>query len=594
MKPVILDIETSARYPWKGKLLVTGIGTQAYVGGLAQARMLLARPNIVVCQTNFDLSYLGRAGVRMHPGVEFHDLKTMGWEIDSTQSLALDDLTEKWIGYRPPKYIKIRGGVVMWDHPEQPMLPIEEAPIEQVVEYNKSDLKATAELYECFKTELMAIDRWESFLKYSVPFSKLLVEMEVAGVPLNREATERMLEAKLADMERLNRELKKTVGTNFFNPAAPAQVSDYLFTPKLTIKTRWRIDEKPPANAEETKRGRIWVSGTSSVKGLRLKAPEHYTARPSVNANILKVFFPDNPFVIEYLRFKRLQKLTSSFLEPLLENVHEGRIYGRFDQSGTDTGRIAAREPNLMAVDKSEDIRSLFSGALVVGDYSGLEMRISAHFSQDPMLVDVFRSGKDIYGTMAAEAWGGPAAKSNSRRPLMKTLVLGSQYGAQAKKLATVLNQEGFKHTVKEAGDLLKTLERVMPRMFEWREEVIAEAKYNEYAETLGGYRRPLPGINSKVWKEKADAERQAVSTRVQGTASEIVRGAMLAAREAVDPLEARQILQVHDEILFERGPEWSADAFDRLRNACETGYGYDLSVPLIFEAKEARTWAEK
>ena len=601
MNAVVLDIETSARHPWNGKLLVTGIGTQAHEGGLTQARMLLARPRLVVCQTNFDLSYLGRAGVKMHPGVEFHDLKCMGWMIDSTQSLSLDDMTDRWIGYCPPKYIKKRGGVIMWDHPKQPILPIEEAPIEQVLEYNRSDLKATAELYECFVTELMARDLWENFTTNAVPFSKLLVEMEIAGVPLDRARTEKLLAEKLADMDKHRNELKRLVGINAFNPASPQHVSDYLFTPELTIKTRWAVNDTPPSGAQEIKRGRVWVTGTASVPGLRLKPPPaiknkdgETPKRPSVRAPTLRGFFPDHPWIHEYLKYKRLQKLTSSFLGPLLEGCHNGRVYGGFDQSGTDTGRIAAKEPNLMAMDKSDDIRSLFAGALVVGDYAGLEVRLSAHFSQDPRMLDIFLNGKDLYGTFAADAWGGEETKSNPRRALMKTLVLGTQYGAQAKKLAQVLNEDGFKHTVKEAGQLLLTLERVMPRMFEWREEVIAQARYDKYVETLSGIKRPLPNIDSAVWKEAADSERQAVSTKVQGSASEIVRGAMLAARQAVDPYEACQILQVHDEILWERGPLWTADAFDRLRGACENGHGFELTVPLIFEAKEAQSWAEK
>jgi DNA polymerase I-like protein with 3'-5' exonuclease and polymerase domains len=601
VRPVILDIETSARHPWNGKLLVTGIGTQAYEGGLAQARMLLARPNLIVCQTNFDLSFLGRAGVKMHPGVEYHDVKVMSWLVDPLQSLALDDLTERWVGYRPPKYIKKRGGVIMWDHPAQPILPIEDAPIEQVIEYNKSDLSSTADLYERMKTELMARDMWEHFLEYAVPFSKLLVEMEVAGVPLDRARTEALLAEKVADMDRLEQELKKSVGLDAFKPSSPAHVSDYLFTPKLTINTRWNVKEDAPVGAKEIKRGRVWVFGTASVPGLKLKPPPSIKnkdgsvpKRPSVRAPTLRAFFPDHEWIGEYLKYKRLQKLTSSFLEPLLDGEHNGRIYGGFDQSGTDTGRIAAKEPNLMAMDKSDDIRSLFAGALVVGDYAGLEVRLSAHFSQDPRMLDIFLNGKDLYGTFAADAWGGPETKANPRRALMKTLVLGTQYGAQAKKLAQVLNEDGFRHSVKEAGELLKTLESVMPRMFEWREEVIAQARYDKYVETIAGVKRPLPNIDSKDWKEAADSERQAVSTKVQGSASEIVRGAMLAARSAVDPSEARMILQVHDEILWERGEQWSTDAFDRLRLACETGYGYNLSVPLIFEAKEAQSWAEK
>jgi DNA polymerase-1 len=149
-------------------------------------------------------------------------------------------------------------------------------------------------------------------------------------------------------------------------------------------------------------------------------------------------------------------------------------------------------------------------------------------------------------------------------------------------------------YTARKADALLRDLHETVPRLFEWREEVIEEARNLGYVTTLGGRKRHLADIGSAEWKKMAKAERQAVNSKVQGSAADVVRRAMLAAREAVDPERARIILQVHDEILWERMAGWEPHVFDELLDTCETAHGFELDVPLIFEAKVAQSWAAK
>jgi DNA polymerase-1 len=173
--------------------------------------------------------------------------------------------------------------------------------------------------------------------------------------------------------------------------------------------------------------------------------------------------------------------------------------------------------------------------------------------------------------------------------------MLASQYGARGPKLAEILAIAGMRgYSGAKASALLKDLERTLPVLFQWRESVIAEAHARGYVTTIGGRDRHLAGINSSDWSAKASAERQAVNSLVQGSAADIVRRAMLATRKLVYPDQARIILQVHDEILWERGVEWNSHHFDILKHVCETGTGFTLDVPLIFEAKVADSWAAK
>ncbi len=123
---------------------------------------------------------------------------------------------------------------------------------------------------------------------------------------------------------------------------------------------------------------------------------------------------------------------------------------------------------------------------------------------------------------------------------------------------------------------------------------MIEEARALGYVTTLAGRQRQLPNIGSAVWREMAKAERQAVNSKVQGSAADVVRRAMLVARERIAPAEARIVLQVHDEILWERGPDWFPGIFDEIVRICEHEHGFELDVPLVFEAKVASSWAAK
>ena len=201
------------------------------------------------------------------------------------------------------------------------------------------------------------------------------------------------------------------------------------------------VESIAPRNVRVTRVGRDYAYGFVLLDGLGLKPPrrgkQQKTSRPSVSGKTLAVLYGDNPWIAEYVEWKKKDKL-AGYLRDWIARVHEGRLYGRFDQSGTITGRLAAREPNLQQVATDSEVRGLFRGDLVVGDYGGLEVRISAHFSLEPVMLDVFRSGGDLYGTLAARAWGGAADKMNEGRGLMKVLMLASQYGAGPEQLSVI------------------------------------------------------------------------------------------------------------------------------------------------------------
>jgi len=354
-----------------------------------------------------------------------------------------------------------------------------------------------------------------------------------------------------------------------------------------------------PPGVEITKIGRDWAYGVQWLEGrgwkpLTTKVPVTGERRITVSSKKLDVVYGDDPWIQDYVAFRKEDKLRG-YLESWIEMEHGGNLHGRFDQSGTISGRLAGREPNLQQVSKESDVRTLFRGDLVVGDYAQLEARLAASFSFDQTMLEIFNAERDLYGVLASQAWGGPEDKTNENRDLAKVVWLASQYGARGDTLAQTMAEGGVRGYSGAAADrLLAEIMSTVPRMFEWREEVIEQAREDGYVTTIGGRPRALPDIRSAAWQLRFSAERQAVSMLVQGSAADVVNAALLAAREAVPPSTARICLQVHDEILWKRGKRFSSATLAKLKSVCETGTGYDLGVPLVFEVSTAESWADK
>jgi DNA polymerase-1 len=210
-----------------------------------------------------------------------------------------------------------------------------------------------------------------------------------------------------------------------------------------------------------------------------------------------------------------------------------------------------------------------------VGDFAGLEARLGAHFSGDEVMLDIFRNGKDLYGTLAARAWGGPESKENPGRGLMKVVWLGSQYGAQGQTLADTMAIAGMHgYTARKADALLRELKLTCPRLFEWRDEVIEEARFHGYVVTLAGRKRHLPDIDSA--DVEAHGPGRAPGRQLQGAGLGGRRRAAGHAQGARGrgPDEAAICLQVHDEILWRSGPRWDARLFPELVGLCQTRTG--------------------
>jgi DNA polymerase-1 len=342
--------------------------------------------------------------------------------------------------------------------------------------------------------------------------------------------------------------------------------------------------------------------------------------QPQLNKNALKVWAKSGcQFATNLLRYRDLSKQLDTYVLGLLDHLAaDGRIHTRFNQTGARTGRLSSADPNLQ--NQPPYIRDAYRAKpgykLKARDQQQLEMRILAHVSADPSLCDAIRTGKDVHSATGANMYGVSyevimAAKHKddigetltkeekenlSYRKNAKTLNFGIMYGMGPSKLAKSLGV-----SVEEAKEIIKKYFAAVPRVKEYFDEVIQEARRNGYSSTIMGRRRQLPGIWSSFTGDVARAERQVKNAPIQGFASEILKVAMN--RIFVDPLlvnlGVEMLVQVHDELVFEipaqyeNDPDIDARIQYHMVQGIVEALGYDLNVPLDTSGKSGQTWAD-
>jgi DNA polymerase-1 len=292
-------------------------------------------------------------------------------------------------------------------------------------------------------------------------------------------------------------------------------------------------------------------------------------------------------------------KLKGTYVDalPALIRPETGRIHTTFQQTGAATGRLSSSNPNLQNIpvrtELGREIRAAFipppGWKLVVADYSQIELRLLAHMSGDPVLVDAFQHGEDIHTRTAAEVFGVNAAfVTPEMRRGAKAVNFGIVYGQTAFGLATALGIP--KH---EAEKYIKAYFARYSGVKIFIENTIAEVRAKGYAETLFGRRRPIPDMDSRNPNARSFAERTAVNTPLQGSAADLIKLAMIriAAALASRQFAARMILQVHDELVFEAPPEEVAALTELVKREMESVR--EFAVPLVVDTGVGDNWRD-
>jgi DNA polymerase-1 len=395
-----------------------------------------------------------------------------------------------------------------------------------------------------------------------IPLIPVLVGMEQAGIGLDLGQFEIFLREVSADLDRLTGEIYTLAGSRF-NIRSNKQLAEILYD-RLGLKRQG----KTPGGAVST-----------SVEALERLEGAH-------------------PVVDLLLAFRKLEKLRSTYLEPLPKLIGPGgRIHTTFNQLATATGRLSSSNPNLQNIpirgDMGRRMRACFTAkpgfALVASDYSQIELRVLAHFSGDEPLIAAFEHGLDIHAQTAALLCDKkPDEISPDERRLAKTINFGLLYGMGPQKLSRELGI-----TMNRAKEFIAKYFERLTKLKQFYETVIEGAVKAGYVTSLAGRRRFLPELHSQNSQLQSQAKRQAVNTVIQGSAADIIKMAMIAvaADERLGALGATLILQVHDELVLEAPEKTAAEAGRRLAEIMSKIY--TLRVPLAVDTGVGRTWAE-
>ena len=397
-----------------------------------------------------------------------------------------------------------------------------------------------------------------------LPLSGVLAEMERAGVCVDPKALDAMSQAMEKEVRRLEKEIWELAGQDF-NVNSPTQLAQILFD-KLNLQTGAR----------------------------RSKAKARSTA-----VDVLETLKGQHPLPGKIIEYREIAKLKSTYVDALPKLIHPetGRLHTSFSQTTAATGRLSSSDPNLQNIpirtELGRQIRAAFVAEkgkiLLSADYSQIELRIMAHFSQDPVLVEAFRSGEDIHARTAQEVFGvGPLAQTADHRRAAKAINFGIIYGLSPFGLAQQLGIEQ-----KEAAQFINAYFSRYRGVKVYLGRILAETRKTGEARTLFGRIRPIPEITSPQIQLRNFAERTALNSPLQGTAADLIKLAMISIdkRLRAEKFAARMILQVHDELLFE-APKEEGEALEQLVREEMEGV-HKLSVPLAVETCSGPNWRD-
>lgn len=404
-------------------------------------------------------------------------------------------------------------------------------------------------LYEKLNKELKEKELENLYFDIEMPLIEVLFDMEQAGIKVNIEKLETLTKHISMELDKIKEKIYTIAGTEF-NINSPKQLAEVLYD-RIGLKTR--------------KRGK--------------------KAR-STEMEVLEELAIQHELPHEVINYRTLNKLLTAYLIPLKDyiNPETKRIHTKWSQTVAGTGRIVSSEPNLQNIpvkgEWAEFLREVFvpeNGYMFLSaDYSQIELRLLAHMSEDPALIKAFLDGKDIHTATASEIFSIPESDvTDEHRRIAKTVNFGISYGISPFGLS-----ESIKIPYEKAEELIELYFLRYPMVRKFIEETISFAQKNGYVRTLFGRIRPLPEINSSNQFLRMQSERMAVNARVQGTAADIIKIAMIRIynRLKKEKLNAKIILQIHDEIVLEVEQKVIEKVSEIVQNEMKD---FSLSVPL-------------
>jgi len=533
-----------------------------FAEGLAALRPLFEDESIgkIAHNANFDMMVMATAGIAVS-NVSFDTMiaaALCGRRAIGLKPLALElfqaDMTE----------IKTLIGV------GKKQITMAAVPIDQAGPYAAADADFTWRLKEYFEPEIDVHEARYVNEKIELPLLPVIIEMQRNGMMIDKAALAEMSEQLGADVEQIKQAATAVIGGRELNLASNQQVAALL------------IDELGAPKTRKTKTG--WSMDANALEKIRETSG-----------------LDDRVYQIAdgVLKFRELSKLKSTYVDalPLLVNPQTQRVHTSFNQVGSATGRLSSTDPNVQNIpvrtELGRKVRKAFVAdsangwQFLAADYSQIELRILAHLSQEPGLLEAFHKGEDIHDATARAMYGDVDVSADQRR-IAKILNFGVIYGLGPVGVARQTDL-----TRKQGQEFIDLYFGKYPGIRDYIEQVKQSARETGYAETITGRRRYLPDINAGHPGHRAAAERVSVNMPIQGTAADVIKIAMVNISNEIktQKMRSKMSIQVHDELIFEIAPGELMEM--QMMVTTMMPAAMDLAVPLLVEAKTGPTWGD-
>lgn len=486
------------------------------------------------------------------------DAMLASYIIESHLGHGLDELSERWLGLETITYESLCGKGAK-------QISFADVAIGQATEYAAQDADFALRLEAHLRAQMDA-KQLEMYEKMELPVAQVLFEMERNGVQIDRAELSRQSAELGAELMKLEQEAYAVAGQPF-NLNSPKQLQEILFD-KMGIPTK---------GLKKTAKGGI-----------------------STNEAVLEQLAPDYPLPKIILQNRSLAKLKSTYTDKLPEMISpkDGRVHTTYAQAVAITGRLASNNPNLQNIPirtaEGRRVRRAFTapqGSVIVSaDYSQIELRIMAHLSGDKTLITAFQNGEDVHRRTAAEVFGiAPENVSSEQRRYAKTINFGLIYGMGQYGLAKSLGIDNI-----SAKNFIDRYFARYPGVAEYMQRTKEQAAAQGFVETLFGRRLYLPDIRNKNANARAGAERAAINAPMQGTASDLIKRAMIDVRNCLsDGIGSKLVMQVHDELVLEVVETELDFVKEKLPQIMAKVDGGLLDVPLVAEVGVGENWEE-
>ena len=505
----------------------------------------------------FDLMVLARIGIKVK-GRKI-DTMILHYLIDAESRHNMNFLAERYLHYTPIAIETLIGRGAR-------QLTMDQVNIMSVKEYAAEDADITLQLKHCLWPEIEAQGLKELYERIEEPMIEVLADMEMQGVRIDPKQLADYAVELNNELQQLESEIRREADEPALNVNSARQLGEVLFA-------KMRITDKP-----------------KMTKTRQFSTDEEY----------LQGFAGKHRIVDMILQYRGVKKLLSTYIEalPTLINPATGRIHTSFNQAVTATGRLSSTNPNLQNIPVRDQmgrrIREAFiprdeQHLLLSADYSQVELRLMAHLSGDDSLIEAFRQGEDIHSATAAKLFHKTSDEVTSEeRRRAKTANFGIIYGISAFGLSQRLDIPR-----KEAKEIIDGYFASYPKVKEYMDGAIADAREKGYVETVFGRRRYLLDIASRNAVARGVAERNAINAPIQGSAADIMKIAMIEIQRRFreEGIRSKMILQVHDEVIVDMLKEEQERVVAIVKESMEGAAA--LSIPLISEAGVGKNWLE-